>query len=125
MKKFFAFIGLAVFASSTFATNPINLRDEMMIMSQRLVLASKASSSEECQNNISAFINAAEHSKVTMPTKWNGDQSQFPGYQQGIQKVIDVATEASNLAKEGKLDAAKTKLYEMSELRQMYHKLYK
>ena len=62
-------MGLAVFASSTFATNPINLRDEMMIMSQRLVLASKASSSEEFQNNISAFINAAEHSKVTMPTK--------------------------------------------------------
>ncbi|VEH65599.1 cytochrome b562 family protein [Rodentibacter pneumotropicus] len=47
------------------------------------------------------------------------------GYQQGLQKVIDVATEASVLAKQNKLNEAKEKLSELPELRTMYHKLYK
>ncbi|MCX2961631.1 cytochrome b562 [Rodentibacter caecimuris] len=127
MKKLFTFIAVAITAISTFAssTDAINLRDEMIIMAQRLNFANRADSVEEFQNSMTKFIDAAEKSKATLPPKWNGDTSQFSGYQQGLQKVIDIATQASELAKQNKLNEAKEKLYELPELRKMYHKLYK
>lgn len=126
MKKLFTLLAVAVFASSTFASSEhINLRDEMMVMSQRLVFAVKSDNTADFQNNLSAFIDAAEKSKETIPPKWNGDKSQLPGYQQGLQKVIDLAKEANGLAQQGKLDEAKAKLDEMPELRKTYHMLYK
>ncbi|OOF61933.1 cytochrome b562 [Rodentibacter sp. Ppn85] len=127
MKKLFTFIAVAITAISTFASSKesINLRDEMIIMAQRLNLANRADSVEEFQNSVAKFIDAAEKSKATVPPKWNGDTSQFSGYQQGLQKVIDIATEASELAKQNKLNEAKEKLIELPELRKMYHKLYK
>ncbi|TGY48558.1 cytochrome B562 [Rodentibacter caecimuris] len=127
MKKLFTLIAVAITAISTFAssTDAINLRDEMIIMAQRLNFANRADSVEEFQNNMTKFIDAAEKSKATLPSKWNGDTSQFSGYQQGLQKVIDIATQASELAKQNKLNEAKEKLNELPELRKMYHKLYK
>ncbi|OOF55186.1 hypothetical protein BKK56_07040 [Rodentibacter genomosp. 2] len=127
MKKLFTFIAVAITAISTFASSKdsINLRDEMTIMAQRLNFANRAVSVEEFQNSMTTFIDAAEKSKATMPPKWNGDASQFSGYQQGLQKVIDIATQASELAKQNKLNEAKEKLSELPELRTMYHKLYK
>lgn len=128
MKKFLAICSLALLGSisfSSFAAEEINLRDEMMLMAQGLSSANRANSSEEFQQNMKTFIDAAEKAKVTPPAKWQGDTSQLPGYQQGLQKVIDVAQEASNLAKQNKLDEAKMKLDEMPELRKMYHTLYK
>ncbi|AOF53385.1 hypothetical protein BKG91_02770 [Rodentibacter caecimuris] len=127
MKKLFTFIAVAITAISTFAssTDAINLRDEMIIMAQRLNFANRADSVEEFQNSMTKFIDAAEKSKATLPPKWNGDTSQFSGYQQGLQKVIDIATQASELAKQNKLNEAKEKLNELPELRKMYHKLYK
>lgn len=125
MKKRFALLALSFLAFSSIASEPVNLRDEMMVMSQRLIFAVKAHNAEEFTDNLNVFIDAAEKSKTTMPPKWNGDKSQFPGYQQGLQKVIDLAKEANALAQQGKLDEAKTKLDEMPELRKMYHSLYK
>lgn len=125
MKKFLAICSLALFTLPSFASTDINLRDEMMVMAQRLIFANKATSADEFQNNINAFIDAAEKSKETVPPKWNGDKSQFPGYQAGMQKVIDVAKQAEALAKQDKLSEAKEKLAEMPELRKMYHQLYK
>ncbi|OOF78367.1 hypothetical protein BKG96_05945 [Rodentibacter caecimuris] len=127
MKKLFTLIAVAITAISTFAssTDAINLRDEMIIMAQRLNFANRADSVEEFQNSMTKFIDAAEKSKATLPPKWNGDTSQFSGYQQGLQKVIDIATQASELAKQNKLNEAKEKLSELPELRKMYHKLYK
>lgn len=52
-------------------------------------------------------------------------RAQFPGYQQGLQKVIDIEKEATDLANQNKLNEAKEKLGEMPELRKMYHTLYK
>ncbi|OOF85324.1 hypothetical protein BKG93_04730 [Rodentibacter ratti] len=127
MKKLFTLMAIAITATSTFAASEesINLRDEMTIMAQRLNFANRADSAEEFQNSMAKFIDAAEKSKATIPPKWNGDTSQFSGYQQGLQKVIDIATEASELAKQNKLSEAKEKLSELPELRTMYHKLYK
>lgn len=125
MKKFLAICSLAFLTYSPFVSAEVNLRDEMMVMAQRLNFANRANSTEEFQKNMVTFIEAAEKSKSTIPPKWQGDTSQLPGYQQGLQKVIDVATEASNLAKQDKLNEAKEKLSEMPELRKMYHTLYK
>lgn len=125
MKKLLAICSLVFLISSPFASAEVNLRDEMMVMAQRLNFANRTDSTEEFQNNMATFIEAAEKAKVTLPPKWKGDTSQFSGYQQGLQKVIDVATEASDLAKQNKLNEAKEKLGEMPELRKMYHTLYK
>ena len=97
----------------------------MMAMGQRLSFATRAQSAEEIQTNLNALIEAAERSKTIMPVKWQGDTSQFAGYQQGLQKVIDTAKEANNLAQQNKLDEAKEKIAELQELRRMYHKVYK
>lgn len=125
MKKLLSLFAIAIFASSSFASEHINLRDEMMAMGQRLSFATRAQSAEEIQTNLNALIEAAERSKTIMPVKWQGDTSQFAGYQQGLQKVIDTAKEANNLAQQNKLDEAKEKIAELQELRRMYHKLYK
>ena len=125
MKKLLSLFAIAIFASSSFASEHINLRDEMMAMGQRLSFATRAQSAEDIQTNLNALIEAAEHSKTIMPVKWQGDTSQFAGYQQGLQKVIDTAKEANNLAQQNKLDEAKEKIAELQELRRMYHKLYK
>ncbi|OOF46187.1 cytochrome b562 [Rodentibacter trehalosifermentans] len=125
MKKLFALFIFSLFTTSIFASEHINLRDEMMVMAQRLNFANRANSVEEFQQNMTAFIEAAEKSKVTQPPKWEGDVSQFSGYQQGLQKVIDVAKEAAELANQNKLNEAKEKIGELPELRKMYHKLYK
>ena len=122
MKKLLSLFAIAIFASSSFASEHINLRDEMMAMGQRLSFATRAQSAEEIQTNLNALIEAAERSKTIMPVKWQGDTSQFAGYQQGLQKVIDTA---NNLAQQNKLDEAKEKIAELQELRRMYHKLYK
>jgi len=89
MKKLLSLFAIAIFASSSFASEHINLRDEMMAMGQRLSFATRAQSAEEIQTNLNALIEAAERSKTIMPVKWQGDTSQFAGYQQGLQKVID------------------------------------
>lgn len=125
MKKLLTLLTLTLFTAFSFASEHVNLRDEMMVMAQRLTFATKSENIETFQSNITAFIDAAKKSQSTMPTKWQGDQSQFPDYQQGLQKVIDLATESEVLAKAGKLDEAKEKLNDMPELRRMYHKLYK
>ncbi len=125
MKKLLSLFAIAIFASSSFASEHINLRDEMMAMGQRLSFATRAQNAEEIQTNLNALIEAAERSKTIMPVKWQGDTSQFAGYQQGLQKVIDTAKEATNLAQQNKLDEAKEKIAELQELRRMYHKLYK
>lgn len=125
MKKLFTLFAFLMLCTSAFASNQVNLRDEMMIMAQRLNFANRTESAEEFKNNMNAFIEAAEKSKATVPPAWDGDISQFPGYQQGLQKVIDVATEAKTLAEQNQLNDAKEKLSEMPELRKMYHKLYK
>ena len=125
MKKLLSLFAIAIFASSSFASEHINLRDEMMAMGQRLSFATRAQSAEEIQTNLNALIEAAERSKTIMPVKWQGDTSQFAGYQQGLQKVIDTAKEANNLAQQNKLDEAKEKIAELQELRRMYHKVYK
>ena len=125
MKKILAICSLALFTFPTFASTNVNLRDEMMVMAQRLNFANKAKTTEDFQNNMATFIDAAKKSQSTIPPKWNGDKSQFPGYQAGLQKVIDVANEAKHLAQENKLDEAKEKLRELQEFRKMYHQLYK
>ncbi|QPB43309.1 cytochrome b562 [Rodentibacter haemolyticus] len=125
MKKLLLLCSLIFIGYSPISHAEVNLRDEMMVMAQRLVFANKSTTTEDFRNNIEIFINAAEKSKETLPPKWEGDTSQFPGYQQGLQKVIDIAKEADNLAIQNKLNEAKEKLNAMPELRKMYHKLYK
>ncbi|MBF0751365.1 MULTISPECIES: cytochrome b562 [unclassified Pasteurella] len=125
MKKLFTSFIFSFFTISILASDHISLRDEMMVMAQRLNFANRAYSVDEFQNNMDKFIEAAEKSKTIVPSKWKGDISQFPGYQQGLQNVIDVAKEAVVLSNQNRLSEAKEKLSEMPELRKMYHTLYK
>lgn len=125
MKKLLTLCSLVLFSYSPFISAEVNLRDEMMVMAQRLNFANRAQSAEEFQNNIVSFIDAAEKAKATTPPKWQGDTSQLSGYQEGLQKVIDVAKEASDLAKQNNLNEAKDKLAQMPQLKKMYHQLYK
>ena len=115
-------LSLCFVSASSFANN---LHADMMAMSQHLVGAMKADSQETFQSNLQQFIDASEQAKNATPKKLQDNPAALPDYQAGMQKVIDVAKEAQNLASQGKLDEAKEALKQMPSLRREYHSQYK
>ncbi|MCK3655849.1 cytochrome B562 [Pasteurellaceae bacterium Macca] len=102
-----------------------NVSMEMFQMKTQSNALLTAKSPAEFSQAAEAFLDVANKAKNTLPRSLKNDESKFPGYQQGIQEVMDVVTQADNLAKQGNLDEAKSLIEKLDSLKQHYHREYK
>lgn len=110
----------------TLATNVMaDVGAEMSQMNREARALNKALTVEEFTQSSDRFLEAAEQAKKTMPRSLHDDQEKFKGYQQGMQEVIDVVTQAKALVAKGKLDEAKNMVQGLDALKKRYHKEYK
>lgn len=124
MNKFKLFLVAATLVYST-QTIAKGVRVDMYAMQKQMVTLIGANDSEEFQIAANNFLKAAQNAKNTMPASLDNEQDRFKGYQAGIQEVINTVQEAQELAREGKLDEAKTVVSKLDALKRQYHKQYK
>lgn len=114
-------VGLLAFSAIASA----NVTKEMFQMNRELGALLRADSVEQFQTSAEKLIEASKKAQATMPASLEDDQEKFPGYQKGMQEVIDVVEQARQLANQGKLDEAKTTIEQLNKLKKMYHAEYK
>lgn len=100
-----------------------SIETSMKQMDKQISVLSSATDSETFLKHTPTFIEAAKASQNARPKGLN--DSQFKDYQSGLQQVIDVVGQAETLAKEGKLDEAKSVLNQLGPIKKAYHKKYK
>ncbi|QBQ63054.1 cytochrome B562 [Actinobacillus indolicus] len=100
-----------------------SIETSMKQMDKQISVLSSATDSETFLKHTPTFIEAAKASQNARPKGLN--DRQFKDYQSGLQQVIDVVGQAETLAKEGKLDEAKSVLNQLGPIKKAYHKKYK
>lgn len=123
MLKFKHILSVALLALATNVMADVGA--EMSQMNREARALNKALTVEEFTQSSDRFLEAAEQAKKTMPRSLHDDQEKFKGYQQGMQEVIDVVTQAKALAVEGHLDEAKKVAERLDSLKKHYHHEYK
>lgn len=121
-KKLKSLLAISIFA----ITAPVfanSIETSMKQMDKQLSILSSATDSETFLKHTPTFIEATKASQNARPKGLN--DSQFQDYQAGLQKVIDMVAQAETLAKEGKLDEAKSVLNQLGPIKKAYHKKYK
>ncbi|KMK51515.1 cytochrome B562 [[Actinobacillus] muris] len=116
---------IALFSLAFATVSVANVSIEMFQMNRQVGQLLNADSAEAFQQSTDKFIEAANQAKGKMPRSLNGDQNKFSGYQQGMQEVIDVVSQAKLLAEQGKLTEAKATVAQLNALKKLYHSEYK
>lgn len=101
--------------------NPIE--NAMETMDKQLSVLTGAKDNNVFQHSATTFLAASKTAQNTRPKGLN--DKEFADYQVGLQQVIDVVSDAEQLAKAGKLDEAKAALAKLDAIKKTYHKKYK
>ena len=120
-KKAFA-VAVLAFSSAALANGVMT---EMFQMNKHMGAFNRAQTANEFQESAKLFLEQAEKAKNMMPASLEGDQERFKGYQAGMQEVIDEVKKAEELAKQGKLEEAKSAVSRLNGLKKKYHSEYK
>ncbi|QNS14244.1 cytochrome b562 [Mannheimia bovis] len=117
-------LATTLFAFSTLG-NAQSIKMEMMQMNMNANKLVRANSAEEFQQAAKNFVEITEKTKAIFPNSVEGDKAAEEDYQAGMQKLIDVVTEADKKAQAGNLQEAKIMISELEILKREYHKKYK
>lgn len=117
-------LATTLFAFSALS-NAQSIKMEMMQMNMNANKLVRANSAEEFQQAAKNFVEITEKTKAIFPNSVEGDKAAEEDYQAGMQKLIDVVTEADKKAQAGNLQEAKIMISELEILKREYHKKYK
>lgn len=126
--KLTALFSALLFGLASVSFSPVasaNVMNEMFQMNRELGTLLRADSVADFQQGADGFLQAAKQAQQTMPASLDDDQTKFKGYQQGMQEVIDVVSQAKQLAEQGQLTEAKAMVEKLTTLKKMYHSEYK
>ena len=124
MNKIKLFTLLALFTSLTTAFAS-NLEKEMKDMDRQVKAFSRAKDADGLRQAAGKLQISASKAKEIIPDDIKDNPESTKDYQMGLQKVIDAAKQAENLAMQGKVKEAKAAFSALSDLKKEYHRKYK
>lgn len=116
--KFLFFISLLLCSNAVLANQPLDLEANMKNMGLAYKQSVEATKLDEFNRAIDEFINLVERSKTANFSQHKAESLQ------GLDKVINKAQLAKQLANEKSLNAAKGALKSIDGLRKKYHELH-
>lgn len=116
---------LAIMLLGASALAGANVKTEMFQMNRQLGSLIHAENAEEFSAGAEKFIQAASEAKGKLPASLSDEPARFEGYQKAMQETIDLVKQADELAKQGKLDEAKTLAKQLNQLKKAGHNEYK
>lgn len=122
MKKLFLLLGTLFFVVACGEASDV--RSEMQMMNRYTNGLMSATSAEEFQTSAQHLREFTVKAMNMRPSTVKSDE-EYQGYQQAMQKFIDVVDQADQLAKDGKLDEAKALSQQLFELKKDGHRQYK
>ncbi|MDU8925339.1 cytochrome b562 [Pasteurellaceae bacterium LIM206] len=114
----------AIIGFSHITNDGEGVRTEMYQMKAQADQMMNASDTDEFRRAAKALRETTIKAQAIRPSGIHND-TDFKGYQQGMLAFVNVIDEADQLARQGKLDEAKTKAKTLFELKSIYHKKYK
>lgn len=123
MKKFY-FLSLLLTALAMPAYGEVSdVRSGMKLINRYTNELARAGNTEDFLKATKALREVSAKTREIKPSGL--DDTEFKGYQQGMQHFIDVVTQTEKLAEEGKLEEARVLSRELQNLKKEYHSQYK